>query len=681
MIPILYESNETAFTGDGICRLVSCISCTVLEERNGVYCCEFQYPVTGFNFDKITIGRIIACSHDEDGDIQPFDIYKVSEPINGVVTFYANHISYRLNEIVVMPFTANDCISAMAGLKTNSIGSNPFVFNTNKSVSAEYKVEVPSSIRGLLGGQENSILDVYGSGEYDFDKYSVYLYRNRGLDKDVSIRYGKNLIDYTNETDYGSTYNAVAPYWMGEVMDGESGASESKLITLTEGYISSGQTLPSGRTVIAPMDLSGEFETQPTEAELRTLATSKLSDSDGWQPTQNITVDFVQLWQTEEYKYFAPLQTVRLCDTILVDVPMYGVTGLRIKVVKVIWNVLLERYDEMELGNAQTTLATAINDSSQLPQEIKKISAVVQGNRVVTDNTNQHFWFTGEGTDTGVHITEVEREVFLNNPAYGGGNLLARSNGVAVRDGLTELASFRANGVEFNVNGYPQFSVLTDGSSSTKGHTTQTSVSASSTDSKELIIAGEMSNFTVGVDASDWVTATTPLSVPSTISDSATVTVDGVLFTLTKTSASTFTISYNNSNAATRYISFSYRTVKYSADIIVNDAKLNMTFPKPELEVTLGTLDYAQMAVYGHVCQIVLEVHKSTNSGANVFEANLKNYRPAYEAPLVGYYGARAAVGYIDGAGNIIVRNASSSTMSPTSDVPLVMRGTYLWYT
>lgn len=681
MIPILYESNETAFTGDGIGRLVDCISCIVTEERNGIYTCEFQYPVTGFNFDKITIGRIIACSHDEDGDIQPFDIYRVSEPINGVVTFYANHISYRLNEIVVMPFTANDCIAAMAGLKTNSIGSNPFVFNTNKSVSAEFKVDVPSSIRGLLGGQENSILDVYGAGEYDFDKYSVYLYRNRGLDRDVSIRYGKNLIDYTNETDYGSAFNAVAPYWYGEVMDDESGASESKLIKLTEGYISSGQSLPSGRTVIVPMDLSSEFEAEPTEAELRTLATSKLSESEGWQPDQNITVDFVQLWQTEEYKYFAPLQTVRLCDTILVDVPMYGVTGLRIKVVKVVWNVLLERYDEMELGSPQTTLATAINNSSSLPEEIKKISAVVQGNRIVTDNTNQHFWFTGEGTDTGVHITEVEREVFLDNPAYGGGNLLARSNGVAVRDGLTELASFRANGVEFNVNGYPQFSVLTDGSSSTKSHITQTSVDANSSSSKGIIAAGEVSNFKVGVDASDWITPSTSLDIPSAISDSTTVTVDGVLFALTKTGTSTFTITYNNSNAAIRYITFSYKTVNYSADIIVNDAKLNMTFPRPDLEVTLGTLDDAYMAVYGHVCQIVLEVHKSTSSGQNVFEANLKNYRPGYQAPLVGYYGARAAVGYIDSAGNIIVRNASSSAMSPTANDPLIIRGTYLWYT
>lgn len=64
----------------------------------------------------------------------------------------------------------------------------------------------------------------------------------------------------------------------------------------------------------------------------------------------------------------------------------------------------------------------------------------------IASNTEQHFWMTETGTDTGAHITEVTKEEFLDDPSNGGGNLLARSNGIAVRDGLTELASFGANG-------------------------------------------------------------------------------------------------------------------------------------------------------------------------------------------------------------------------------------------
>lgn len=64
----------------------------------------------------------------------------------------------------------------------------------------------------------------------------------------------------------------------------------------------------------------------------------------------------------------------------------------------------------------------------------------------IADNTAQYFWYTGTGTDTGAHITEIPSTDFLQNPS--GGNLLARSNGIAVRDGLTELASFGSSGME-----------------------------------------------------------------------------------------------------------------------------------------------------------------------------------------------------------------------------------------
>ena len=87
MTPILYESNETEFTSNGLGRLRDCISCEVTEERNGVYECEFEYPVDGLHYSDIILGRIIAVEHDETGDIQPFDIYSYSKLYNGIVTF------------------------------------------------------------------------------------------------------------------------------------------------------------------------------------------------------------------------------------------------------------------------------------------------------------------------------------------------------------------------------------------------------------------------------------------------------------------------------------------------------------------------------------------------------------------------------------------------------------------
>ena len=391
MIPILYEKTETAFSSNGLGRLSDCIRCIATEERNGVYECEFDYPVTGVLFSEIQEGRIIACTHDEQGDVQPFDIYRHTEPINGVVTFYAHHISYRLSEITVKPFTAGSCAEALQKIKSQSVNSNPFTFWTNKSVTASLISDVPKNAKNMLVGEEGSILDVYGTGEYEYDKFAVKLHLHRGQDTNVSIRYGKNLIDYNNDYDTSDTYTAVVPYWLGEVM--EEGAEESTqvLVMLPELFITSGHSVPSGREVVVPMDLSDEFEDAPTVAELRTRAQSRLASSDAWLPNQTVTVDFVQLWQTEEYADYAPLQRLRLCDTCGVFVPMYD-TALRLKIIRVTYNVLLDRYDEMELGDKPTTYTAVLEkmyDSKVAGVEagLKSIAVDIQTAQQVAINT------------------------------------------------------------------------------------------------------------------------------------------------------------------------------------------------------------------------------------------------------------------------------------------------------
>jgi len=378
MIPILYEKTETSFTSEGIARLSECISCLVTEERNGVYECEFVFPITGKHYEDIQEGRIIAVTHDEQGDVQPFDIYAHTKPIDGTVTFYAHHISYRLGEITVEPFTESTCAAAIAAIPNKSINTNPFTFWTNKSVTGNYKVEVPTACRALLCGVEGSLLDVYGTGEYEFDKFSVKLYLHRGSDSGVAIRYGKNLVDLTDEVDYQDTYNAVVPYWFGT--QDNDGTEEEILVTLPEWAISSGHSSYTGRVVLIPMDLSGEWQEPPTADELRVKATSLLASREGWLPSQNVKVDFIALWQTEEYAQYAPLQRVRLCDTVSVYYPELGVEAVEKKVVRVVYNTLMDRYDSIELGTLSNTLVGMINDNVQ--DEIEALKGAINNHDV-----------------------------------------------------------------------------------------------------------------------------------------------------------------------------------------------------------------------------------------------------------------------------------------------------------
>ena len=379
MIPVLYNADETRFINNGRGRLTDCISCIVTEERNGIYEMEFQYPITGIHFDELEIGRIVTATHDDNGDVQPFVIYSRSVPdLRGVCRFNAHHISYRLSDVVVMPFTAGSCAAALQGIKDNSINANTFTFWTDKSVAKGYTNTVPRQARNMLGGEENSILDVFGTGEYEFDVFDVKLHLHRGTDTGVEIRYSKNLTNLNQTLDESGCYNAIVPYWAD---------TEGNLVTLPEGVLVYAGINPQvayltdhnlviirtennepielsySQVNAVPYDMSQYFTDKPTENELRQRAQERFFASDAWLPTDNLKVDFVQLWQTEEFKDYAALQRVGLCDTVSIYYPQVGIEAVQQKVVKTVYNVLLDRYDSIELGSVQTSLGQAIKQN------------------------------------------------------------------------------------------------------------------------------------------------------------------------------------------------------------------------------------------------------------------------------------------------------------------------------
>ena len=395
MIPILYEKTETAFTSNGIGRLSDAISCTVTEERNGSYELEMQYPITGQYFDKLTHSRIIYAVPADGKSGQPFRIYRIEKPINGICTIYAEHISYELNHIPVKPFTASTCSEALGKLVINSGQTCPFTVWTNKSVTANYQLQEPRAFRELLGGTRGSILDVYGTGEYEFDKYQIKLYLHRGTDRGVTIRYAKNLVDLVNDENIEDTYTGVCPYWYSSESD--------TLVMLPEIAIwsNTAENFPYKRTKI--VDFSEEWEDAPTVAQLRARTNSYIEENDIGIPKVNIDVKFVPLWQMEGASLGAPqldlivpsasvdgdtvsginghvegdtvylddaylkisfqdykvLERIHLCDTITVVYDALGV-NYKAKVIKTVYNVLQDRYDSIEVGEPKTTLASIV---------------------------------------------------------------------------------------------------------------------------------------------------------------------------------------------------------------------------------------------------------------------------------------------------------------------------------
>ena len=372
MIPILYEANETAFVSNGLGRLRDCISCKVTEERNGMYECEFEYPVDGAHFDDIRLGRIIAVEHDDTSDVQPFDIVSYERTIEGIATFRATHISYRQSGITTSAKNVNSVTAAFNALSSGQ-PENPFSYETDISSSAYMAAfdGIPRSVRQLLGGIEGSVLDTYG-GEYEWDKWRVILHASRGQERSITIRYGLNLVDYNETLDYSESFSSVIPYWYQD----DKGLVKGDMVT-------SDMPTYDGRVSCVPLDLTDKFEDKPTKAQVEAKAATMISQAPN--PKQTISVDFIRLSDTEEYKQYASLQQCKLCDTLRVEFPRYGMSG-RFKIVKTVYDVLMERFESMELGDLSTTLSKALglSDSAQLAKQTQSVVSIPSGSVSVT---------------------------------------------------------------------------------------------------------------------------------------------------------------------------------------------------------------------------------------------------------------------------------------------------------
>lgn len=359
MKPILYDFGETSFASNGLGRIDTAIECLVTEERNGIYECNFIVPITAQRFDDILPGRSIAVTHDDSGDIQLFDIVGSSEPIDGKVTFHAVHVSYRLTGIVAKATNINSLADAFQALVETAQPSSEMVFDFSTDMQRTGYCAafdgIPRSARQLLGGVEGSVLDTYG-GEYEFDRFRVVLHSARGQKRDFAIRYGVNMTEFQDDTDYQGTYTSCVPYW--------SGGDGSTIVTANPLKVDSGLVSYDGRDTCIPLDLTDKFENAPTAAQLRNEALSVMQSKQTNLPSQNISVDFLRLQDMAGYEDFEDLLECRLCDSVDVIFPKYNMKGT-FKIVRTVWDVLNGRYKEMELGNLQISLAEALGISNK----------------------------------------------------------------------------------------------------------------------------------------------------------------------------------------------------------------------------------------------------------------------------------------------------------------------------
>lgn len=239
-------------------------------------------------------------------------------------------------------------------------------FEVKKISTYSWMLEEPKCIRKfLLGEDDNSIQAIYG-GEYEWNNYIVMLWESRGTDRGVTIRYGKNLTDLTQEENIENTITGIYPIWK----------SEEIYVDLPEKilYSANHNQYPYERIVI--QDFSSDFNDAPTVEELRDRAQVFMQDENIGIPEVSIEVKFVDLNDTMEYSGVGELQTVRLGDTVTVVFTELGITAKQ-KVTRIDFDVLNDRYELVTIGTMKNSIVKKLED------EMNEVS------EKVTDDTAQ----------------------------------------------------------------------------------------------------------------------------------------------------------------------------------------------------------------------------------------------------------------------------------------------------
>lgn len=364
MIPILYKEDTTNFSTYGIGTLTDTISCEVTEERNGVYECVIKYPVTGVHFGEITKERIIKAKPNDTSKPQAFRIYRITTPLNGIVKIYAQHISYDLIGIPVPICSTAPMMPQLLvdQLFESALVPHNFTFKTEYTLPQRCEIAKPKNLRAVLGGSGGSVLDIWG-GEFEWDNFEVLHHKERGANNGVVIEYGKNLTKLEQDSDISEIYTDLLPY---AVSTDEEGVES--VVTLVE------QTLPITKTTLKQKkilikDFTDSFESGETIShnELRLKAKDYIANNPLGVETPSLTISFEALWKQPEYP--AILERVSLCDTVTVKHIDYGVS-VQLKVIKTVYDSLLERYTSITLGAAKSNFINEVSNTKAAMQTV-----------------------------------------------------------------------------------------------------------------------------------------------------------------------------------------------------------------------------------------------------------------------------------------------------------------------
>ena len=295
---------------------------------------------------------------------QPFRIYRVVPELNKI-TVYARHIFYDLLDNFIKTYTQGPDdrgAEVIKGIGAACETETDFKFYSDlTSTVDEFSVEHTNPIDAFLG--DEGVIATFG-GELARDWYDVYIVERVGEDTDIQIREGKNLKSVSYDVNTTNVITRIVP-------TGET--SKGKTLYLPELYVDSANISHYDHpkwTHLAVSDVkeSSKLKLNACYEKLREAAQAEF-DKGCDQPTVTVTVDFINLFDTEDYKDYAFLQNIFLGDAVRVISKRLGLS-VSMRMTQYTYDCLKKQYTSMTLGTVADTLAGNTITAAQLPTGI-----------------------------------------------------------------------------------------------------------------------------------------------------------------------------------------------------------------------------------------------------------------------------------------------------------------------
>ena len=423
MRPILYNANETAFETYGLGE-IDATKAQVTRERNGNYTLYIEYPASGPLAGTFKNDMRIKSDAGLRTKNQTFFISRISKDSTGILKIYAKHISHLTEKMAIRNNTnaTGTAQSALAIWALNALGGIRFDTWSDIDLTSKTSWNIADfkTARDVLGGVKGSILDVWG-GEYEFDNTVIRLHKQLGRKSPTVLEYGRNILRAEDDQDIEDAYTSVYPYatYTPENQGtGEGGASSQQVtVELPEKYVDGPYIGLYNERRVLIVDFSSNFKDKevPTIDKLRRLAKEYAINNRLGLPKINTKIEYVDLSKTLDYKLTQILEEAELCDIVPVYYPQIGLTSEDAKLTTIVYDVLLEQNDSVEVGvigdgfkssmtsNLSGKIDDLANNQQRLVNTLPDYLLNAQGNKVwySRPDNNEHkvgdIWFEKNG--------------------------------------------------------------------------------------------------------------------------------------------------------------------------------------------------------------------------------------------------------------------------------------------